>query len=95
MDHLGAPELLAAYDFIWAVNPKAGAATLRRIMQHVEALGAHPLIGRTGAVDGTRELIVSRTRYFAVYEVFNGEVLILRLLHSAQEWPPGSGESGD
>jgi toxin ParE1/3/4 len=48
-------------------------------------------MGRSGRVEGTRELVISRTRYLVVYrfEETTDQILIVRLLHGAQRWPPG------
>lgn len=46
-----------------------------------------PEMGRLGRVSGTRELIVSRMPYIAIYHLRNNTVEILRLLHMAQLWP--------
>jgi toxin ParE1/3/4 len=51
-------------------------------------LADHPHMGRAGRVDGTRELVVARTPYLVVYRVISTEVRIIRVLHSAQCWPP-------
>ncbi|MEN3145892.1 type II toxin-antitoxin system RelE/ParE family toxin [Neorhizobium sp. IRAMC:178] len=45
-----------------------------------------PYSGRTGRVEGTRELPVLRTPYVIVYAV-GDDVAILRVLHGAQRWP--------
>ncbi|MEO8727435.1 MAG: type II toxin-antitoxin system mRNA interferase toxin, RelE/StbE family [Acidobacteriaceae bacterium] len=44
-------------------------------------------MGRPGRIDGTRELIIQRTPYIAVYHVDSEVVRILRVLHGAQQWP--------
>lgn len=59
-----------------------------RIDEAVDQLGEFPTSGRAGRFGGTRELVVSRTPYVAVYAVEQDEVVILRLLHGAQQWPP-------
>lgn len=59
-----------------------------RVDEAVDRLVLFPNSGRVGRVDGTRELVVARTPYIAVYAVDQDEVVILRLLHGAQQWPP-------
>lgn len=56
-------------------------------------LAEYPMAGPEGRQPGTRELVINRTRYVVVYRIAYGEVHILRVLHSAQEWPPASGEA--
>lgn len=57
------------------------------IERAVNHLPAHPHIGRAGRVRGTRELVVSDTPYILAYRVEQDAVVILRLLHGAQNWP--------
>jgi len=45
-------------------------------------------IGRPGRVSDTRELAVPRTPYIVVYRILPITILILRVLHGAQRWPP-------
>lgn len=45
-------------------------------------------IAPPGRVPGTRELVVPGTPYIVVYRVEPLAVLILRILHGAQRWPP-------
>jgi toxin ParE1/3/4 len=61
-----------------------------RVEESVEILAAFPEAGRTGRVIGTRELVVPRSPYLVVYEVQRGRILVLRLLHMAQQWPPAA-----
>jgi toxin ParE1/3/4 len=51
-------------------------------------LAEHSHVGRPGRVKGTRELVVNRTPYVIVYRVEPEAVVILRVLHGAQKWPP-------
>ena len=44
-------------------------------------------MGRPGRIEGTRELVISRTPYIAAYRIAGDTVRILRLLHGAQQWP--------
>lgn len=61
------------------------ASLIRVAINHLQLF---PLMGRPGRLDGTRELIVSRLPYVAIYVVRGNEVLIQRVLHQAQQWPP-------
>ena len=40
-----------------------------------------------GRVVGTRELPIARTPYLAAYRIIDNTVIILRILHGAQQWP--------
>ena len=65
-----------------------------RIQQQVEALEQFPEMGRQGRTEGTRELVIQRTPYIAVYRIVRGVVLILRVLHGAQQWPEEMPQTG-
>lgn len=56
----------------------------------VGRLPDHPAMGRPGRVPGTRELVVVGTPYVVVYCLEAAAVVILRILHTAQRWPPES-----
>jgi toxin ParE1/3/4 len=58
------------------------------VMSRVARLADHPRLGRPGRVAGTRELVVTGTPYVVVYRVEPRSVVILRVLHGAQRWPP-------
>jgi plasmid stabilization system protein ParE len=44
-------------------------------------------MGRAVRIEGTRELVISRTPYIAAYRIIGATVRILRVLHGAQQWP--------
>lgn len=58
-----------------------------RIVAAVNRLSEMPSIGRLGQVRGTRELVVPRTAYLAIYRIKDGDVEVLRFFHGAQQWP--------
>jgi addiction module RelE/StbE family toxin len=53
----------------------------------VEQLIEHPNSGRAGRLAGTRELVVSQLPYIIVYKVAKESVLVLRVMHTARDWP--------
>lgn len=75
------------YDYIAQDNRKAAEQTLERVLLAVDQLEHFPLVGRTGRVAGTRELVIASTPYLAVYRVKRGEVQVLTVAHGAQSWP--------
>lgn len=78
----------AARAYIARDNPAAATAVTERIIQQVETLVTFsPRIGRPGRLDGTRELVVTRTPYVVVYSIGADEINILAVLHHAQNWP--------
>ncbi len=80
-------DLQALKQYIALDNPAAANRVARRIISAVELLLEQPGIGRHGSVPGTRELIVSDTPYIIPYRVKNNIIEILRVFHSAMQWP--------
>jgi toxin ParE1/3/4 len=54
----------------------------------VGRLADHPALGRPGRVPATRGLVVVGRPYVVVYRIERSIVLVLRVLHGAQRWPP-------
>lgn len=75
------------FSFLEAENPRAAAAIDLRISQRVSVLLQFPKSGRLGRVEGTRELVITRTPYIVAYRIIGDTVRILRVLHSSQQWP--------
>ncbi len=75
-------------DYIFQDNPKAAIEQVLRIINVAEEyLSDNPGIGRSGRVPKTRELVVSGSPYIVVYRVRNQVLEIIRIIHSAQQWP--------
>jgi toxin ParE1/3/4 len=68
-------------------KPTAAYAVQKAIERQVGRLAEHPRVGRLGRIEGTRELVVSGTSYIVAYRVMTSEVIVLRILHGAQQWP--------
>ncbi len=77
----------AIFDYIEADNPRAAVAVDERIRAYIGGLARFPQMGRPGRIEGTRELVISRTPYIAAYRVAGETVRVLRVLHGAQQWP--------
>jgi len=76
----------AARAYIARDNPAAARAVTERIIDAVEALlSFSPRIGQAGRIEGTRELLVSRTPYIVVYTIGTDRVYVLAVLHHAQD----------
>ena len=76
-----------AFDFIAEDNPRAAKTTVDRVLQALESLPELPHRGRQGRVSDTRELVIPRTSYIAIYRVDDQAVSVTRVLHSHQNWP--------
>jgi toxin ParE1/3/4 len=75
-------------NYIAERNPAAAARLGEAVRAALAMLADHPQMDRAGRLSGTRKLVVARTPYIVVYGIMNQEVRILRLLRSAQRWPP-------
>lgn len=74
-------------DFIAQDNPAAAVKLDLEIERQTDLLADHPLMGREDRVKGTRELVIGRTPFIAVYCIKKKRVEIRRILHGAQQWP--------
>ena len=81
-------DLLAIVDYISDDNPDAAQRLKEEIEDKVFKLLVRPKLYRPGRVAGTREMVV-RPNYIVVYVEDGRTVTILRVLHAAQQRPPG------
>jgi toxin ParE1/3/4 len=78
-------------------NPAAAERIGRRLLSAVDALAAQPRLGRPGRIAGTRELVIPRLPYVAIYRIVEAarsaasQVEVLRVLHGARRWPVEGG----
>jgi len=79
----------AQLDHIAQDNPQAAIEQGDRIAEHVGRLVEYPELGRPGRKQGTRELVIGKTPFVAVYRVKPraGRIELLRILHGSQQWP--------
>jgi toxin ParE1/3/4 len=78
----------AHLDYLATRSPDAARALGATIREAVERLADYPHRGRPGRRSGTRELVIVGWPYIVVYSVDDARVVILRVLHAAQDWPP-------
>ena len=74
-------------EFIAADDPQAARQVVSRVLDAVAVLALQPGIGRPGRVPGTRELVVSKTRYLVPYRVRGEVVEVLRVFHTSRRPP--------
>jgi addiction module RelE/StbE family toxin len=86
-----ADDLERICDYIAEDRPDSARRVAQSVVEHVGTLEAFPQLGRSGRVEGTRELAFPPLPFIAIYEVLEsqGEVRVVRILHGAQQWPPG------
>jgi addiction module RelE/StbE family toxin len=67
-------------------NPDAAEELANDIEAKAEKLREFPEMYKVGRKRGTRELVAHKN-YIVVYRVINSQVEVLRVKHSAQQWP--------
>lgn len=77
-------ELARQLAYLAVVNPHASERMRDRVEERVAALVQFPNSGRPSRRDGVRELVISGTRYIAVYRVRGDHVEIIRFFHASQ-----------
>ena len=68
-------------------NPEAAIALDNEFSKAIERIAMFPQSGRLGRVEGTKEVVV-RSNYVLVYEQRNEDIVVLIVLHTAQQYPP-------
>jgi toxin ParE1/3/4 len=74
--------------YIGERNPHAAIRLGDAIEEAVAGLGVFSHKGRPGRLAGTRELVVQGSPYVVIYRVEADAVVILRVVHGRQAWPP-------
>ncbi|MCW7549993.1 type II toxin-antitoxin system RelE/ParE family toxin [Photorhabdus sp. APURE] len=76
------------FDYIAQNNPNAALELDADFDTKIELAVQQPKLYRPGRMRGTREIVV-RPNYVIVYRIKgSGTVVVLRVLHAAQQWPP-------
>lgn len=74
--------------YIGQDSPAAAARVVLELIDQVESgLPERPAVGRPGRVLGTRELVIGALPYIIPYRIREGDIEILRVLHTARRWP--------
>jgi toxin ParE1/3/4 len=77
-----------AYDYIAFSNSEEVAIRVTtRIVTTIQQLAKFPLLGRSGQVPGTRELVISNTPFVVAYAIARDRIVIPAIYHGAQQWP--------
>jgi addiction module RelE/StbE family toxin len=83
-----AENLSRIFEYIRPDNPSAAERVVRTIYDSAGSLESLPYRGRTGRVEGTRELVLPSLPFVIVYRVLDDAVEITAVIHGAQRWPP-------
>lgn len=73
-------------DYIAQDNPAAALELDLEFEAKADPLPKHPKLYKPGRMKGTREIVV-RPNYVMVYAIKGDTIAILRVLHTAQQWP--------
>jgi toxin ParE1/3/4 len=65
----------------------AAKNTVLTLYRGIADLGTFPNRGRSGRIEGTRELIFPSLPFIAVYRLHKEAVEVVRIYHAAQDWP--------
>jgi len=74
-------------EYIALDDPRAAQLVVGRVLAAVSMLAEQPGLGRPGRVPGTRELVVTKTRYVVPYRVRGDVVEVLRVFHTSRRLP--------
>ncbi len=74
--------------FIARGDEATGKSIVSRLIKSVAPLQTHPLAGRVGRIDGTRELLPRKLPYLLVYQIVSPDmVAIVRVIHTSRLFP--------
>ena len=73
--------------FIATDDVVAARRVFKRILDAVAQLAEQPGLGRPGRMPGTREFVVTGTRYIVPYRFRGATVEVLRVFHTSRRLP--------
>jgi len=78
----------ALFRYVAEENETAARNLIVRIIELTERIViAHPQSGRTGRVNGTRELVITKTPYTVAYMITGNTICIVAVWHQSRRWP--------
>ena len=83
-----AEDLFRIVEYIRHENAAAAERIAKTIYESAGSSKSFPNKGRTGRVEGTRELPLPPLPFVVVYRVLKDLVEIANVVHGAQKWPP-------
>jgi toxin ParE1/3/4 len=83
-----AEDFFRIIEYIGQENPPAAHRIAKTIYESAGSLKSFPYKGRTGRMEGTRELPLPPLPFVLVYRVFTNILEIANVIHGAQRWPP-------
>jgi len=83
-----AEDLFRIIEYVRQENPDAAQRIAKTIYESAGSLKSFPNKGRTGRLEGTRELPLPPLPFVVVYRISKDIVEIANVIHGAQKWPP-------
>ena len=80
-------DLRGIHAYIARDNPAAARRVVKTIRDEVKGLEQHPMIGRAGRIEGTRELVIRQYPYIVAYRSVDSAVHVLAVVHTSRLWP--------
>lgn len=80
-------DLRSIYTYYAERSPASADRVVGTILKAANGLLRFPLMGKHGAVAGTRERLVTRYPYRIVYRIEEDTIVVLRVIHGARQWP--------
>jgi len=77
----------AAVKYIAADSPGNAREVAQKILAGIQHLRGQPGMGRPERVAGTRELVIPGLPFIVPYTEYDGEIVILRIVHTSMKWP--------
>ena len=84
---LAIQDVLQAYSYIAQNNPQNAKSVMERIEKGINTLCMYPHLGRPGRLEGTRELVITRTPFIVVYRPHKSDLWVLSVLHASKKYP--------
>ncbi len=84
---LAISHLQSTHDYIARDNSVAAGKIVRQILGAAERLANYPSMGRSGRIEGTRELVIPGTSFIVAYRIRRNDLQILAVLHTSRKWP--------
>lgn len=78
-------DIASIFDYFAERDGRVAILLVERIETTAAALAEHDT-GRSGRMPKLREKSVPRTRYIIAYRVRGNDLIILRIVHSSQNW---------
>ena len=81
-------DLAAIYAYYNERDYEHAERVIRAIIRACDGLADFPLLGKRGAIGGTRERLMTRYPYRLVYRIDGETIFMSRIVYVRQQWPP-------